>query len=107
MKLKLILSLLVLLATANNVLSAPLNVVTVGAPAVNCVIDPTCRITVSDSIAPVPTAISGTSFLQSRTFTGNSGAPANGFYGYEYRIDLTPVSYTHLRAHETRHDLVC
>src|SRR5450759_5333986 len=23
------------------------------------------------------------------------------------RPDITPVSYTHLRAHETRHDLVC
>ena len=24
-----------------------------------------------------------------------------------HRFDLKPVSYTHLRAHETRHDLVC
>src|SRR5450756_257134 len=24
-----------------------------------------------------------------------------------YNINLIPVSYTHLRAHETRHDLVC
>ena len=24
-----------------------------------------------------------------------------------YRITILPVSYTHLRAHETRHDLVC
>src|SRR5450759_830953 len=23
------------------------------------------------------------------------------------RVDVVPVSYTHLRAHETRHDLVC
>ena len=94
MKRKLILGLLVLLATANNALSAPLNVVTVGAPAVNCVFDPTCRIIVSDSTASVPIAISGTSFLQSRTFTGNPGAPANGFYAYEYRIDLTQATST-------------
>src|SRR5659263_33528 len=25
----------------------------------------------------------------------------------EGKVDLIPVSYTHLRAHETRHDLVC
>jgi hypothetical protein len=94
MKRKLIMGLLVLLATANNVFSAPLKVVTVGAPAVNCVFDPTCRITVSDSIAPIPIAISGTSFLQSRTFTGKPGAPANGYFAYEYRIDLTQATST-------------
>ena len=27
--------------------------------------------------------------------------------GSEYKLTLTAVSYTHLRAHETRHDLVC
>src|SRR5450759_4139897 len=26
---------------------------------------------------------------------------------YGYVVDIDPVSYTHLRAHETRHDLVC
>src|SRR5450756_1634756 len=29
---------------------------------------------------------------------------------FEFQLDMrriTPVSYTHLRAHETRHDLVC
>src|SRR5450756_3152305 len=27
--------------------------------------------------------------------------------GYHEEVGLAPVSYTHLRAHETRHDLVC
>src|SRR5665648_123879 len=27
--------------------------------------------------------------------------------GLHFRIPVMPVSYTHLRAHETRHDLVC
>lgn len=99
MKRKLILGLLVFLAadflaTANNAFSAPLNVVTVGAPAVNCVFDPSCKIVVTDFTAPVPIAISGTSFLQSRTYAGNPGAPANGFYAYEYRIDLTHATST-------------
>lgn len=94
MKQKLLLCLLVLLAAAHNANSAPLSVVTTGAPAINCVYDPSCTIIVTDSIAPVPISITGSNFLQSRTYTGNSGAPANGFYGYEYRIDLTQATST-------------
>src|SRR5450756_2885546 len=29
------------------------------------------------------------------------------YYRTEASVDYRPVSYTHLRAHETRHDLVC
>src|SRR5428012_20791 len=37
------------------------------------------------------------------------GADSNRLACGRYRVrgDLVPVSYTHLRAHETRHDLVC
>lgn len=31
-------------------------------------------------------------FLQSRNFQGVAGAPAAGFFGYEYRIDLREVA---------------
>ncbi|HWQ68345.1 MAG TPA: hypothetical protein VN494_00080 [Patescibacteria group bacterium] len=65
-----------------------LKVVDVSAPAINCVFDPSCTVTVTDSTAPIPIPAGGTNFLQSRTFTGKAGAPANGLYGYEYRIDL-------------------
>lgn len=65
-----------------------LQVVNVGAPAVNCIFDPSCRVTVSDTSAPIPLPAGGTTFLQSRTFTGKPGAPADGMYAYEYRIDL-------------------
>lgn len=65
-----------------------LKVVNVGAPAINCIFDPSCRVTVSDTSAPIPIPAGGTNFLQSRTFTGKPGAPANGMYAYEYRIDL-------------------
>ncbi len=75
---------LVVLFTA----ACPLKVVNVGAPAINCVFDPSCRITVTDSSAPIPIPAEGTNFLQSRTFVGKPGSPANGLYGYEYRIDL-------------------
>lgn len=66
----------------------PLKVVNVGAPAINCVFDPSCTVTVTDTTAPIPIPAGGTNFLQSRTFAGMPGAPANGLYAYEYRIDL-------------------
>ena len=66
----------------------PLKVVNVGAPAINCVFDPSCTVTVTDTTAPIPIPAGGTNFLQSRTFVGKPGAPANGLYAYEYRIDL-------------------
>ena len=50
-----------------------------------------------------------------RFFGGKSNEkyinPKKGFESYFISFgegtDLEPVSYTHLRAHETRHDLVC
>ncbi|HMG22540.1 MAG TPA: hypothetical protein VK607_14505 [Kofleriaceae bacterium] len=67
-----------------------LGVVNVGAPGINCVFNPGCTITVSDSVGSIPLpGIAGTARLQSRTFTGAAGAPAAGFTGYEYRVDLT------------------
>ncbi len=70
--------------------AAPLKVVNVGAPAVNCVFDATCKVTVTDSVGPImlPGA-SGNARLQSRTHVGKSGAPAAGKTAYEYRLDLT------------------
>lgn len=65
-----------------------LKVVNVGAPAINCTFDPSCTVTVTDSSAPIPLPAGGTNFLQSRTFVGQPGAPANGLHAYEYRIDL-------------------
>jgi hypothetical protein len=59
-----------------------------GRTAINCVFDPSCTVTVTDTTAPIPIPAGGTNFLQSRTFMGKPGAPANGLYAYEYRIDL-------------------
>lgn len=82
------LALVVVFATACG---APLSldVVNVSAPAVNCVFDPSCAVTVTDTSAPIPLAAGGSNFLQSRTFVGVPGAPADGLYAYEYRIDLS------------------
>jgi hypothetical protein len=70
------------------VAAAPLKVVNVSAPAINCVFNPTCTVTVNDTSDNIAMSTGGTGFLQSRTYTGVSGAPANGLYAYEYRIDL-------------------
>jgi len=67
-----------------------LSVVNVGAPAINCAFNTSCTITVTGFAANIPLpGISGTASLQSRMFTGASGAPAAGCHGYEYRVDLT------------------
>jgi hypothetical protein len=70
--------------------ATPLSVVNVGAPAINCVFNTSCTVGVTDSAGSIPLpGISGTATLQSRTFTGGAGAPAAGFNGYEYRVNLT------------------
>jgi len=71
--------------------AASLSVVTVAAPAINCVFETDCTITVTDSIGniPLPALVSGAARLQTRTFTGKPGTPAAGKTGYEYRVDLT------------------
>jgi hypothetical protein len=73
--------------------SETLNVVNVNAPAINCVFDPSCRVTVTDSIGDIP--LPGTTMtgrLQSRTYVAAAGAPAAGMTAYVYRVDLSQVS---------------
>jgi hypothetical protein len=75
----------------------PLTIVEVGAPAVNCVFRTSCIIPVSDSSGTIDLpylATPGTAWLQSRTYTGEPGAPGAGKTGYEYRISLTQASGT-------------
>ena len=43
---------------------------------------------VNDTKDNVTLSAGGAGFLQSRTFKGLPGSPANGWYGYEYRLDL-------------------
>ena len=78
-----------LFAAASTVIAAaagaqPLQIVSVGAPAINCVFDTSCTVTVSDETSP----LFGGGFLQSRTHQGQPGAPAAGRWAYLYRIDL-------------------
>lgn len=66
----------------------PLKIVKVGAPAINCVFNPTCTNVVNDTSANVTLSTGGTGFFQSRTFNGKPGSPAAGLFVYEYRLDL-------------------
>jgi hypothetical protein len=67
-----------------------LKIVKVAAPAINCVFNSTCKVTVSDTVADIPLpGISGKAVLQSRTFDGQPGTPAAGLKAYEYRVNLT------------------
>jgi hypothetical protein len=73
----------------------PLKIVEVNAPKVNCVFQTDCNIPVSDStgiIAMPFLASPKTAWLQSRTYSGEAGAPGAGTIGYEYRISLTQAS---------------
>jgi len=84
-----------LLASASSVAAKPLKIVTVGAPAINCVFNPTCKLTVTDSSGNLDMpflATPGTAWLQSRTFTGEPGTPGAGLTGYEYRLSMTQAA---------------
>jgi hypothetical protein len=65
----------------------PLRVATVGAPAINCMFNPTCKVTVQDLSATIWTS----GFLQSRNYRAAPRSQAHGNYVYEYRIDLRNV----------------
>ena len=81
--------------------AAPLTVVNVGAPAINCVFSPAqipnvpppaCSVVVNDSVGTFkPPGDSGEARLQSRTYPGTAPAPAAGDMAYVYRVDLTTV----------------
>jgi hypothetical protein len=68
--------------------AVPLKVVNVSAPAINCVFNPTCTVTVNDTSDNVTLSTGGTGFFQSRAYTGAPGSPAAGLFAYEYRLDL-------------------
>lgn len=67
-----------------------LNLVEVAAPAINCLFDTDCKITVDDLASNfLPPAATGDAFLQSRLWpSGEVGTSGAGLYPYLYRIDL-------------------
>jgi hypothetical protein len=80
-----------LFAFAPPVEAAPLRLVDVGAPAINCVFTTAspCTIRVSDTLADLTLSGGGIGRLQTRTFKGLAGSPADGLFAFEYRLNLT------------------
>lgn len=72
--------------------AAPLTVIDVGAPAVNCVFHTSCSVVVDDSVGTFSLpGDSGAARLQSRTYPGTAPAPAAGDMAYVYRVDMTSM----------------
>ena len=74
---------------------ASLKIINVNAPAINCLFNTNCVVTVDDSTAPITfnytNGTTSSGFLQSRTFQGSPGTPEAGLYAYVYRIALDAV----------------
>ncbi len=89
-----IVALALLLAGTTAVRAAPLSIVNVSAPGINCKFDASCKIVVTDTVAHFtlpPT--SGNAFLQSRTWpVGKPGSLGAGLIAYLYRIDMTRLA---------------
>ncbi len=87
---------------------AGLDIVEVSAPAINCVFDVDCRVTVSDSTSPL--ALMGTSgqgFVQSRVWPpGQRGTTGQGLTAYLYRVDLSGLDQDPLEAPACINNLV-
>ena len=83
------------LTLARGTEAASLKIVKVNAPAVNCVFQASCTITVSDTTGAIPMPLlqtAGTVWMQSRTFTGAADTPAAGLTGYMYRLSMTQAA---------------
>ncbi len=86
------------MATLDAGQAAPLEIVKVGAPAINCVFNNDCKVVVTDSLGtvPVPGVLGkapwtgyGPAVLQSRTYVGARDTPAMGETAYEYRMVMS------------------
>jgi len=74
---------------APSAVAANLTVVKVAAPAVNCVFNASCTVTVNDSVGKLTFSQLGDgAFFQSRTYPAVAGTPGAGNMAYEYRLDL-------------------
>lgn len=69
--------------------AAPLKIVNVSAPAINCVFSTSCSVRVKDTKEDFALSTGGKGILRTRTFKGAEGSLAEGLFAYEYRLDLT------------------
>jgi hypothetical protein len=68
--------------------AAPLKIVNVGAPGINCIFNLSCSVSVKDTKDNVTLSTGGSGSLITRTFKGSDTSPAAGLFAYEYRLDL-------------------
>lgn len=68
--------------------AAPLKIVNVGAPAINCIFNLSCSVSVKDTKDTFELSTGGSGSLITRTFKGADTSPAAGLFAYEYRLDL-------------------
>jgi hypothetical protein len=87
--LKMILLTLIICLGPIGAKAAPLKIVNVSAPAINCVFSTSCSVRVKDTKEDVPLSTGGEGLLRTRTFKGASGSQAEGLFAYEYRLDLS------------------
>ena len=92
--LRIILLTLIICLVPLAVKAAPLKIVNVAAPAINCVFSTSCLVRVKDTKEDMPLSTGGKGLLRARTFKGASGSPAEGLFAYEYRLDLTDAAGT-------------
>jgi len=89
---------------ALNCYTAPLKIVNVSAPEINCLLSSTYTVVANDTRGPFQlNATLGNGVLQTRTFVADAGTPLAGLYAYVYRIDLTGATATHAE-HEQRRE---
>ena len=74
--------------------AAPLKIVNVAAPAINCVFSTSCSVKVKDTKEDIQLSTGDKGVLRTRTFKGASGSPAEGLFAYQYRLDLTDAAGT-------------
>jgi hypothetical protein len=72
--------------------AAPLQIVNVSAPEINCFFSTNCKVSGHDVVGffTVPET-TGEGMLLSRTYAGQPGAPLVGYGAYVYRIDVSGI----------------
>jgi hypothetical protein len=68
--------------------AAPLKIVNVTAPAINCIFNLSCSVSVKDTKDNFALSTGGSGSLITRTFKGADTSPSAGLFAYQYRLDL-------------------
>jgi len=82
-----------LLAAAVSAEAEPLSIVSITAPAPNCVFHPTCQVRVTERVSNIPLpGVVGKALVESRIFSGLPETVGAGKTAYLYRVNLLQAS---------------